>query len=100
MVLGIVFLCVGWILFLGLKVLKPQEALVLTLFGKYMGTLKEAGFYFVNPFCMAVNPPRRRSSTRAGTWTAAKKRLRLLRDHGQTERAVHGMPSKKISSRS
>lgn len=46
----------GWIFFLGLKVLKPQEALVLTLFGKYIGTLKEPGFYFVNPFCTAVNP--------------------------------------------
>ena len=46
----------AWILFCGLKVLKPQEALVLTLFGKYIGTLKEAGFYFVNPFCTAVNP--------------------------------------------
>jgi len=40
----------------GLKVLKPQEALVLTLFGKYIGTLKGEGFYFVNPFCTAVNP--------------------------------------------
>ncbi|MBR6485249.1 MAG: hypothetical protein IKT17_01020, partial [Lachnospiraceae bacterium] len=40
----------------GLKVLKPQEALVLTLFGNYMGTIKEPGFYFVNPFCSAVNP--------------------------------------------
>lgn len=38
------------ILIAGLKVLKPQEALVLTLFGKYVGTLKEDGFYFVNPF--------------------------------------------------
>lgn len=46
----------AWILFCGLKVLKPQEALVLTLFGKYIGTLKEEGFYFVNPFCTAVNP--------------------------------------------
>ena len=36
--------------------LRPQEALVLTLFGKYIGTLKEPGFYFVNPFCTAVNP--------------------------------------------
>ena len=36
--------------------LKPQEALVLTLFGKYVGTLKNSGFYFVNPFCTAVNP--------------------------------------------
>ena len=40
----------------GLKVLKPQEALVLTLFGNYVGTLKGEGFYWVNPFCTAVNP--------------------------------------------
>ena len=56
MVLGVLWLSAGWIPFLGLKVLKPQEALVLTLFGKYIGTLREAGFYFVNPFCAAVNP--------------------------------------------
>ncbi|HBB61787.1 MAG TPA: hypothetical protein DCZ61_08370, partial [Lachnospiraceae bacterium] len=37
LICGIVFLCVGWILYCGLKVLKPQEALVLTLFGKYIG---------------------------------------------------------------
>ena len=47
----IAWLALGWILLPGLKVLKPQEALVLTLFGKYVGTLKGAGFYFVNPFC-------------------------------------------------
>ena len=46
----------GWIPLIGLKVLKPQEALVLTLFGKYIGTLKGDGFYWVNPFCTAVNP--------------------------------------------
>ena len=40
----------------GLKVLKPQEALVLTLFGKYVGTIKGDGFYFVNPFCTSFNP--------------------------------------------
>ena len=40
----------------GLKILKPQEALVLTLFGKYVGTLKGEGFYWVNPFCSPVNP--------------------------------------------
>ena len=55
-ILSILYLVFGWILWLGLKILKPQEALVLTLFGKYVGTLKEAGFYFVNPFCSAVNP--------------------------------------------
>lgn len=56
LVIGIIWLCVGWIPFCGLKILKPQEALVLTLFGKYVGTLKSEGFYFVNPFCSAVNP--------------------------------------------
>ena len=52
---GIVLL-LGWIPLIGLKVLKPQEALVLTLFGDYIGTLKGEGFYWVNPFCTAVNP--------------------------------------------
>jgi regulator of protease activity HflC (stomatin/prohibitin superfamily) len=56
LVAGIVVMLTGWIPFCGLKILKPQEALVLTLFGKYMGTLRKPGFYFVNPFCTAVNP--------------------------------------------
>lgn len=47
---------VGPILFAGLKVLKPNEALVLTLFGRYYGTLKGEGFFFVNPFVASVNP--------------------------------------------
>ena len=53
---SVLWLALGWILLCGLKVLKPQEALVLTLFGKYVGTLKGEGFYHVNPFCSAVNP--------------------------------------------
>lgn len=55
-IIGIVYLAFGWIPFMGLKVLKPQEALVLTLFGRYIGTIKDAGFYFVNPFCVSFNP--------------------------------------------
>ncbi len=53
---GILIMALGWLPFCGLKVLKPQEALVLTLFGKYIGTLKGDGFFFVNPFCVSVNP--------------------------------------------
>ena len=53
---SLVLFCVAWIPLLGLRILKPQEALVLTLFGKYVGTLKGEGFYAVNPFCVAVNP--------------------------------------------
>ena len=66
LVLGILWLGVGWIPFLGLKVLKPQEALVLTLFGKYVGSLKEDGFYFVNPFCVAVNPAAKTKLNQSG----------------------------------
>ncbi len=55
-IVGALYLALGWIFWCGLKVLKPQEALVLTLFGKYIGTIREPGFYFVNPFCTAVNP--------------------------------------------
>lgn len=50
------FSIIGPILFVGLKVLKPNEAYVLTLFGKYYGTLKGPGFFFVNPFATAFNP--------------------------------------------
>jgi len=53
---SVILICIGWIPYLGLKVLKPQEALVLTLFGKYVGTLKGDGFFYVNPFCTAINP--------------------------------------------
>ncbi len=56
LIIGIVWLCIGWIPFIGLRVIKPNEALVLTLFGKYIGTLKKEGFYYVNPFCSSVNP--------------------------------------------
>jgi len=49
-------LIAGFIMYGGLKVVKPQEALVFTLFGKYYGTIREEGFYFVNPFVTAVNP--------------------------------------------
>lgn len=53
---SVVVLCVAWIPLLGLRILKPSEALVLTLFGKYVGTIKGDGFYAVNPFCSSVNP--------------------------------------------
>ncbi|MDE7425633.1 MAG: SPFH domain-containing protein [Lachnospiraceae bacterium] len=65
-IVGIVWLCIGWISFLGLKVLKPQEALVFTLFGNYVGTIKEAGFYYVNPFCVAVNPAAKTKLSQSG----------------------------------
>ena len=63
---GAVWLCIGWIPFCGLKVLRPQEALVLTLFGRYVGTLRDDGFYFVNPFCTSVNPAAKTKLNQSG----------------------------------
>ncbi len=60
---GIIWLIIGFIPFMGLKVIRPQEALVMTLFGKYTGTMKSEGFFFVNPFSVAVNPA---ANTRLG----------------------------------
>ena len=89
--ISMIVLCVGWIPLCGLRVLKPQEALVLTLFGKYIGTLKGDGFYWVNPFCTSVNP-------------AAKTRLNQSGDvsssmvlHATDNGVAVEMPSKKIS---
>ena len=55
-VISLLVLCIGWLPLCGLRILKPQEALVVTLFGKYVGTLKGDGFYCVNPFSGSVNP--------------------------------------------
>src|SRR5262245_28840489 len=50
---------VGWILawivtlvsFAGLFVVNPNEAKVVQRFGRYVGTVRDAGFKWVNPFC-------------------------------------------------
>lgn len=57
---------IAWIPLAGLRVLKPQEALTLTLFGKYVGTIKGEGFYAVNPFCIAVNPAAKTKLNQSG----------------------------------
>ncbi len=85
-VLCIAWMCLGWILLLGLKVLKPQEALVLTLFGKYVGTIKEEGFYFVNPFCVGVNPAAKTKLNQSGDLESETKSsaLALIAGAGKT----------------
>ena len=71
-VLGVLYVSLGWIALCGLRILKPQEALVLTLFGKYIGTLKGEGFYYVNPFCSAVNPAANTKLSQSGDVDGAK----------------------------
>lgn len=78
LVAGILILALGWIPLLGLKVLKPQEALVLTLFGKYIGTIKGDGFYYVNPFCVAVNPAAKTKLNQSGDVSSSSSLTKAL----------------------
>ena len=55
-VVSLALLIVSIVLSCGLKSVNPNEAMVFTLFGEYYGTIKSAGFYFINPFCSAVVP--------------------------------------------
>ena len=96
LVVGIIWLSVGWLPFLGLKVLKPQEALVLTLFGKYVGTIKDSGFYYVNPFCTAVNPAAKTKLNQSGDVDSGAKKS-IFQISSGTSVDVTEMANKKIS---
>ena len=95
-VLGCLWTALGWIPLCGLKILKPQEALVLTLFGKYVGTLKEEGYYYVNPFCSAVNPAAKTRLNQSGDVNDAGKMLMNAAAQAGTSEAVGKRISLKI----
>lgn len=94
---SIIWLCIGWIPFLGLKVIKPQEALVLTLFGKYVGTLRDSGFYFVNPFCTAVNPAAKTKLNQSGDVDSGSRKALFQISNSGPQMDVEMVASKKIS---
>ena len=96
-VLCVILLLLGWIPLCGLRVLKPQEALVLTLFGKYIGTLKGEGFYFVNPFCSSFNPAAKTKLNQSGDVDGGHKGTDLLAAMQGASAAVEVGGSKKIS---
>jgi regulator of protease activity HflC (stomatin/prohibitin superfamily) len=43
------FILIAIICFAGLRVINPNQSLVLVFFGKYVGTIRENGFFYVNP---------------------------------------------------
>jgi len=50
-IVAAVILAVGWVLALpGFTIVNPNQARVVQLFGRYVGTLKDVGFYHGNPF--------------------------------------------------
>ncbi|MBQ8207544.1 MAG: SPFH domain-containing protein [Clostridia bacterium] len=91
-IISMIYICLGWIPFMGLRVLKPQEALVLTLFGKYIGTIKGDGFYYVNPFCVSVNPAAKTELNQSGD----VKKVATIGAAGAQAVSME-VPSKKIS---
>ena len=93
MIPSTIIVCIGWLPLLGLRVLKPQEALVLTLFGKYIGTLKGEGFYAVNPFCSSVNPAANTKLNQSGDVTTK----RIVAGKGTNGETVATNEGKKIS---
>jgi len=86
---GVYSFIIGPTLFAGLKVLKPNEALVLTLFGRCYGTLKGEGFFFVNPFVVSTNPA---ASTVAATTASIEQTVTATVKNVQTAQV-----NKKIS---
>ena len=97
MALSILYWVAGIFLFCGLKVLKPQEALVLTLFGDYIGTLKGQGFYWVNPFCTAVNPAAGTKLSQSGDVNSGETGMAALLKAGNSSAQTAESTSKKIS---
>ena len=47
---GVLFILFAVLLIKGLMVVEPNYSIVLTFFGKYVGTVRENGLQFVNPF--------------------------------------------------
>ena len=62
-----------WLLMAGLTVVNPNEARVLLLFGRYKGTLLEAGFWWVNPLTV-----RRKVSLRVRNFESGKLKVNDL----------------------
>ena len=90
---GVIMFLVFMICFCGLKIVNPNEALVLTLFGKYHGTIKKDGFYFVNPFATGFNP------TAQGALDAMKEELAEASKKGGQKKNNKHNTGKKVSTK-
>lgn len=96
MALGALGFIATLISFAGLKVIGPQEALVLTLFGNYTGTIREPGFYFVNPFSTGVNPAAKTKLGQSGDVDGGGKQSKIMISGSDSSVQVEA-PGKKIS---
>ncbi|MFN7876888.1 MAG: SPFH domain-containing protein [Pirellula sp.] len=60
--------------FFGFIAIQPNEARVLLLFGNYIGTVKESGFYWVNPFYSKKKVSLRIRNFETGSTTLGEKK--------------------------
>lgn len=86
-------------LFGGLRSVRPNEALVLTLFGKYYGTIVKPGFFFVNPFARYNNPAydSQAAADAAETSESLKNAFFGSKNAGTKARTTSNRPRKTIS---
>lgn len=83
--LAVVCGILGFIMLGGFIIVNPNEARVVQLFGKYIGTLKEPGLYFGNPFYRA-----QRVSMRLQTFETGQTKTPEKKDaQGNTTEASH-----------
>jgi regulator of protease activity HflC (stomatin/prohibitin superfamily) len=92
-IIGALVFCVACVMFARQKVINPNEALVLTLFGKYYGTIKEHGFFFVKPFVTGRNP------VVEGDGGAAESFLAELNESGKKAGKKKSSTNKKVSTK-
>ena len=55
LILAVLLLIAGLICCCGFSMLEPNQAKVMTFFGKYVGTFRKTGFYWLNPFMGVKN---------------------------------------------
>ena len=89
---GLVLLLAFFIWLCGLKVINPNEALVLALFGNYYGTLKKDGFYWVNPFVSPINPTVKDIPANTGRAKKVSLKTRTLNNEKQKVNDAMGNP--------
>ena len=73
-ILLIPVLGLGFLMLRGLVLIEPNTCLVVLLFGKYKGTIRRAGFFWINPFTV-----RRKVSLRARNFDSAHLKVNDLR---------------------
>ncbi|GGG04459.1 membrane protein [Paenibacillus aceti] len=65
--LGVISCVIAFVTLTGLTVVQPNQAAVITFFGKYLGVIRDSGFYMVTPFST-----RKKVSLRVRNFNSAK----------------------------